>query len=168
MNARAPEASSARAPREYLPLRERASGIARIADRNARLEAFAQMYWDAFAPTGVSWAGFYVDHPGEPDDLRMTLAARRPGPACSPIGIHGACGQCLRAARILVVRDVRDLGAGYIACDPRDRSEVVVPCLQGPGQAWGVLDLDSHDLASFGPADAEALAGLLRLAGLST
>jgi putative methionine-R-sulfoxide reductase with GAF domain len=67
----------------------------------------------------------------------------------------------------MVVRDVADLGAGYIACDPRDRSEVVVPCLDGPGRAWGVLDLDSHQLGSFGPADAEALSGLLRLAGLS-
>ena len=97
----------------------------------------------------------------------MTLAARRPGPACSPIGIHGACGQCLRAARILVVRDVRDLGAGYIACDPRDRSELVVPCLGPGGRAWGVFDVDSHDLAAFDERDGTELAALLVMAGLS-
>jgi putative methionine-R-sulfoxide reductase with GAF domain len=44
---------------------------------------------------------------------------------------------------------------------------VVVPCLDAPGHAWGVLDLDSHKVGSFGPADAEALQGLLRSAGLS-
>jgi putative methionine-R-sulfoxide reductase with GAF domain len=129
------------------------------------MQAFVCAAWPSLAPTRVSWLGFYERDPSNPSQL--LLAAREPKPACSPIGLHGACGQCLLAARSLVVRDVAELGAGYIACDPRDRSEVVVPCLEGPGQAWGVLDLDSHDLASFGPADADALAGLLRRAGLS-
>ena len=108
--------------RDYASLRGRAIDIAQLPSREERMEAFAALWWDAFAATGVSWVGFYVDHPGEPDDRRMTLAARRPKPACSPIGIHGACGQCLVAGRILVVRDVRDLGEGYISCDPRDQS----------------------------------------------
>ena len=153
--------------RDYAPLRARAAEIARLADAGARMEAFAAMYWDAFAATGVSWAGFYVDHPAAPDDRRMTLAARRPKPACSPIGIHGACGQCLRAARVLVVRDVKDLGEGYIACDPRDRSELVLPCMAADGSAWGVFDVDSHDVGSFDERDGQETAGLLALAGLS-
>lgn len=141
--------------------------IAREPDRAARMEAFAQVYWTAFAGTGVSWAGFYVDRPGEPDDRRLELAARRPRPACSPIGLHGACGQCLLARAPLVVRDVAELGAGYIACDPRDRSELVVPCLSPDGSAWGVFDVDSHQVGAFGPGDAEGCAALLRAAGLS-
>ena len=136
------------------------------ADRDARMRAFVRVAWQGLAPTGVSWLGFYQRDPG--DSEHLLLAAREPKPACSPIGLHGACGQCLLAAQPLVVRDVADLGAGYIACDPRDRSEVVVPCLEAPARAWGVLDLDSHDLASFGPQDAVELARLLRLAGLST
>ena len=160
--------SEAQTPsRDYASLRGRAMGIARLPSREERMEAFVALWWDAFASTGVSWVGFYVDHPGEPDDRRMTLAARRPKPACSPIGIHGACGQCLLAGRTLVVRDVRDLGEGYIACDPRDQSELVVPCIDSHGRPWGVLDVDSHDIASFGPVDAAAACELLALAGLS-
>jgi len=153
--------------RDYAPLRGRAMDIARLPLREERMEAFVALWWDAFAATGVSWVGFYVDHPGEPDDRRMTLAARRPKPACSPIGVHGACGQCLLAGRTLVVRDVRDLGGGYIACDPRDQSELVVPCIDSQGRPWGVLDVDSHDVASFSQGDAAAACELLALAGLS-
>ena len=153
--------------RDYAPLRGRAVDIAKLPSREERMEAFVQLWWDAFAATGVSWVGFYVDHPGEPDDRRMTLAARRPKPACSPIGVHGACGQCLLAGRTLVVRDVRDLGEGYIACDPRDQSELVVPCIDAHGRPWGVLDVDSHDVASFSPGDGTAACELLALAGLT-
>jgi putative methionine-R-sulfoxide reductase with GAF domain len=153
--------------RDYASLRGRAMDIAQLPSREERMEAFVQLWWDAFAATGVSWVGFYVDHPGEPDDRRMTLAARRPKPACSPIGVHGACGQCLLAGRTLVVRDVRDLGEGYIACDPRDQSELVVPCIDAQGRPWGVLDVDSHEVASFSAGDGEAACELLALAGLS-
>jgi len=153
--------------RDYASLRGRAMGIAQLPSREERMEAFVALWWDAFAATGVSWVGFYVDHPGEPDDRRMTLAARRPKPACSPIGVHGACGQCLLAGRTLVVRDVRDLGEGYIACDPRDQSELVVPCIDAQGRPWGVLDVDSHEVASFSTGDGAAACDLLALAGLS-
>ncbi len=115
----------------------------------------------------MSWAGFYVDVPGKPDGERLELGPRRPKPACSPIGMHGACGQALAAARSLVVVDVADLGAGYVACDPRDRSELVVPCLRDDGTAWGVFDVDSHAVAAFGPEDALACERALVAAGLS-
>ncbi len=144
---------------------ELARAIPPGADRGTRMQAFVRTAWNALASTGVSWLGFYERDPA--DDTQLLLAAREPRPACSPIGLHGACGQSLRAAKPLVVRDVAELGAGYIACDPRDLSEVVVPCLEAPGRAWGVLDLDSHDLASFSEADAAALAALLRKSGLS-
>ena len=139
--------------------------LSEAADRDARMQALVQACWPHLAPSGVSWIGFYRRDPDHAEQL--VLGAREPRPACSPIGMHGACGQCLRSGRPLVVGDVADLGAGYIACDPRDRSEVVVPCLDTDGFAWGVLDLDSHQLANFGPQDAERLAELLRLAGLS-
>ena len=95
----------------------------------------------------------------------MILVARRDKPACSPIGVHGACGQSFRAEAIRLIEDVALLGAGYIACDPRDRSELVMPIYRN-GAAWGVLDADSHEYACFGPADAAGLASILRAAGL--
>lgn len=154
------------APRPWSSVeRELRGSLPAAAERETRMRVFVRACWPHLAPTGVSWLGFYERDPSDASSLR--LAAREPRPACSPIGLHGACGQCLLAARPLVVRDVADLGPHYIACDPRDRSEVVVPCLEATGRAWGVLDLDSHHIGAFGPADADALAGLLRLAGLT-
>ena len=153
--------------RDYAALRMPAAAIAHLPSREARMEAFVELWWSAFAAFGVSWVGFYVDCPQEPDAQRMVLAARRPGPACSPIGIHGACGQALVSGQTLVVRDVADLGAGYIACDPRDRSELVVPCLTPDGHAWGVFDVDSHQVGSFHASDGTACHELLGLAGLT-
>jgi putative methionine-R-sulfoxide reductase with GAF domain len=100
----------------------------------------------------------------------MILVVREPKPACSPLGLHGACGQCWSSGRSLVVTDVANLGAGYVACDPRDRSEVVVPCFDEVGGAvrcWGVLDIDSYDSNAFSVDDAQGLAALLARAGLT-
>jgi putative methionine-R-sulfoxide reductase with GAF domain len=144
--------------------------IARCAAGTAlpdRCDAFIAAVWPALAAVGASWAGFYVDRPGAPDAERLVLGAREPKPACSPIGLHGACGRCLQSRMILVVRDVAALGAGYVACDPRDRSELVLPCLRADGTAWGVLDLDSFDVGCFTESDGRALWTALEAAGLT-
>jgi putative methionine-R-sulfoxide reductase with GAF domain len=96
----------------------------------------------------------------------MLLGPRRDKPACSPIGLHGACGRSLLSGRALVVTDVATLGEGYIACDPRDRSEVVLPLLSPDGTAWGVLDADSYQVGAFTRDDAASLSTLVRCAGL--
>jgi putative methionine-R-sulfoxide reductase with GAF domain len=128
-----------------------------------RMKRVVDALWDALHPTGVSWVGFYV--PEGPD--AMTLAARRDKPACSPIALHGVCGQAFRQKRAIVVRDVAQLGENYIACDLNDRSEIVLPCFDERGLCWGVLDLDSHDLESFGNEDVDGLTTVLKAAGLT-
>ena len=140
------------------------------ADPLDRLQPLCDAFWETLAPRGVSWIGFYLLDPEATveacgDDARMILVARRDKPACSPIGVHGACGQSFRAEAIRLIEDVALLGAGYIACDPRDRSELVMPIYRN-GAAWGVLDADSHEYACFGPAGAAGLASILRAAGL--
>ena len=152
--------------RPYATLREDARAIAALPTREERMRGFVALVWPAMAAAGTSWVGFYVEDPGAPEDRGLLLAAREPKPACSPIGMHGACGQCFLSGRPLVVRDVADLGAGYVACDPRDRSELVLPCRDAGGRPWGVLDADSHAVGNFDGTDAEALAELLRLAAL--
>ncbi|TVQ59256.1 MAG: GAF domain-containing protein [Phycisphaerales bacterium] len=149
--------------RDYTSVRERAAAI--DGDREARMEAFVDVLWEILAPTGVSWAGFYLD---AGDGENLVLGPRRDKPACSPIGLHGACGVCFTTREPLIVRDVAELGGAYIACDPRDRSEVVVPCIDESGACWGVLDLDSWDVGSFSRADAEELRAALHAAGLTT
>ena len=87
-------------------------------------EAFVNLAWSALATSGVSWIGFYrVSDDGQ----SMVLEQCRDRPACSPIGMHGVCGQAIRQGRTRVIADVADLGAEYVACDPRDRSEIVIP-----------------------------------------
>ena len=156
--------------RDYAPLIA-AARAARGPTRDAAMQGVVDLLWGAFgdpgphAPgRGYSWVGFYLHGPG-PDE--MTLAVRRNKPACSPIGLHGMCGRCWRERRPIIVADVATLGADYIACDPKDRSELVLPCIDDRGGCWGVLDVDSWDLGSFDGSDAEGCAALLRAAGLT-
>ncbi len=132
-------------------------------DHQTRMTRVVDALWDALHPTGVSWVGFYL-HAGVNE---LVLGPRRDKPACSPIGLHGACGQCFRSRRPLVVRDVKDLGENYVACDPRDQSEVVLPCLSADGACWGVLDLDSFEIGAFDERDVSGLHAVLEAAGLS-
>lgn len=130
------------------------------------MQAVVDALWPALREAGVSWLGFYLDQPDEPDDRRLILGPRCEKPACTPIGIHGACGQALRAGETLIVRDVAELGEGYVACDPRDQAEIVIPLLDEDGRPFAVLDLDSFDVGSFHDADADGLRAVLHAAGL--
>lgn len=155
----------------YSALRARALSLeVHHPDPSERLAPLCDLLWDALAPNGLSWIGFYLEDPEAPlggsgREGQMILAARRDKPACSPIGLHGVCGQGFREGSIRLVEDVALLGAGYIACDPRDRSEIVLPIYRN-GSCWGVLDADSHEIACFGGTDVDGLSGVLRAAGL--
>lgn len=127
------------------------------------MQVVVDALWGALHPTGVSWVGFYIHEGGD----ELILGPRRDKPACSPIGLHGAGGQACISRKPLVVRDVGELGADYIACDPRDRSEVVLPLIDESGTCWGVLDLDSHETNSFDDADVEGLQRVLLAANLT-
>jgi len=133
------------------------------APREAAMQSVVDLVWDHLHITGVSWIGFYLHEGGED----LILGPRRDKPACSPIGLHGACGRAFLTRQPLIVRNVADLGPNYIACDPRDRSEVVLPCIDANGLCWGVLDADSHEFAAFNERDAQGLTALLRAAGLT-
>ncbi|MDA0295604.1 MAG: hypothetical protein O3A31_06450 [Planctomycetota bacterium] len=130
-------------------------------------EAFVNIAWTALAPTGVSWIGFYRM---ASDRHSMVLEQCRDRPACSPIGLHGVCGQAARTGRTMIVGDVADLGDDYVACDPRDRSEIVIPIhadLLPGGQIGRVLDLDSFETNSFSDLDGRRLREALRIAGFA-
>lgn len=139
------------------PLRgpgERASAMRRAID----------LLWSAFACQNISWIGFYEKTPGED---AMTLACREPKPACSPIGLHGMCGRGWQEKRPIIIADVATLGANYIACDPLDRSELVIPCIDDDGECWGVLDADSYETGAFDEHDAQGMTKLLIALGLT-
>lgn len=134
--------------------------------REERMQAVADALWNALSDKGISWVGFYLDRPSEPDDRRLVLGPCRDRPACSPIGLHGVCGQAMRFRRVRIVPDVTELGDEYIACDPADRSEITVPLIDEHGACWGVLDLDSREVGAFGESDEHGLCRVLKAAGL--
>jgi putative methionine-R-sulfoxide reductase with GAF domain len=141
--------------------------------RESRLRAMVDALWIGLNETGVSWVGVYLDRPDEPDEQKLVLGPCRDKPACSPIGLHGVCGQAFRSRKSQIVRDVRELGANYVACDPRDRSEIVIPLMSGGSEAtsevcWGVLDLDSWEVGAFNERDERGLNDVLRAAGFQS
>lgn len=125
--------------------------------------------WDAFHDAGVSWAGFYIAEEDRPASERLILGPRRDKPACSPIGLHGVCGAGYASGATQIVRDVKELGENYVACDPRDLSEIVIP-IAGEGEGGAivaVLDLDSFEVGAFDESDDEGLRAVLGAAGFS-
>lgn len=159
----------------YAGLADAARAQTQDHDRLARMQIVSDLVWEhlgsetrpgiAHAPgRPYSWVGFYTLDDGSES---MTLAARRDKPACSPIEMHGMCGKGALEAVAILIDDVRTLGESYVACDPNDQSELVVPCYDENGSVWGVYDGDSFDLGAFTEADAAGVLDLLDAAGLS-
>lgn len=141
--------------------------------RAAAMHAFLDLAWSAFGDDNpspdrktISWIGFYERD--TEDSSQMILIDRRPKPACSPIGLHGLCGKGMLDAASYVVDDVRTLGTNYVACDPRDQSELVVPLFNEKHEAFGVLDVDGFAIGAFDEHDASCMYQLLTHFGLTT
>lgn len=160
--------------RDYVAVRSSIS-IEPTADREARMKAAVDALWlhtggVTLGAKQISWIGFYL-RVAEGDVARvggeMVLGPRRDKPACSPIGLHGMCGRSWSERSPVIVDDVRTLGGNYIACDPKDLSELVVPLFERDGTCWGVLDADSYDTAAFDERDVVELTKLVEWLGLS-
>jgi putative methionine-R-sulfoxide reductase with GAF domain len=162
-------------PREYdsilRELEARASrGQLPFDDREALQRLAVEVLWQAFgvhsrSTHAISWIGFYDK---VPDADEMVLVCREPKPACSPIGLHGMCGEGWKQRRSIVIPNVKALGENYIACDPKDQSELVVPVIDERGECMGVLDADSYDVGAFDEADAVGMTKVLLAMGLTT
>ena len=72
--------------------------------------------------------------------------------ACSHIKFgKGVCGNVAKEERTIIVDNVLEF-PGYISCDPKTRSEIVVPVFHN-GQLIAVLDIDSPNLSDFDETD---------------
>lgn len=99
----------------------------------------------------VNWVGFYLF-----DGSRLALGPFCGKPACTEIAIgQGVCGKAAKEMQMIVVDDV-DAFPGHVACDAASRSEIVLPII-ADGKLFGVLDVDSPELARFQPGDAASL-----------
>lgn len=134
-------------------------------DYESRCRAAIDLLWGGVGSKSISWIGIYDI--AMPSQDSMLLTCREPKPACSPIGLHGMCGRCWKEARTVIVKDVATLGANYIACDAKDRSELVVPLINEDAWVTGVLDVDSYDVNAFDVDDAIGMGKVLAALGLT-
>jgi L-methionine (R)-S-oxide reductase len=109
----------------------------------------------------VLWTGFYSLKNGE------LLVKTYQGPlACQVLKKNtGVCWTAVNEQKTIIVPDVHQF-EGHIACDPRAKSEIVVPVRDKNGVIIGVLDIDSKVLDRFDKTDAielEKITGLLFL-----
>jgi L-methionine (R)-S-oxide reductase len=105
----------------------------------------------------LNWAGFYFRQSAE-----LVLGPFQGRPACVriPIG-KGVCGTCALRRTTVLVPDVHAF-PGHITCDPRSRSELVVPLIDND-DVLGVLDLDSPLPGRFDERDREGCEQLVAL-----
>lgn len=105
----------------------------------------------------ASWTGFYLVRAP-----RLLRVGPYQGPvACLEVPFdRGVCGAAARERRSQVVPDVHAF-PGHVACDAAARSEVVVPVDDARGNLYGVLDLDSHQEASFDEEDRRGLEAIV-------
>lgn len=93
------------------------------------------------------WIGFYIVKDGE-----LHVGPFQGSAACYRIKKgKGVCGTAWKDATTQVVPDV-ELFPGHIACSSDSRSEIVVPIMVN-GEVYGVLDIDSDELATFDDTD---------------
>ena len=96
----------------------------------------------------LNWAGFYLY-----DGDKLVLGPFQGEPACSEIMIgRGVCGTAAAAMETQIVDDVLKF-PGHIACSSSSKSELVVPIIKEQS-LYGVIDLDSPEIARFSPHDA--------------
>lgn len=105
-----------------------------------------------------SWTGFYMVINGE-----MTVQMYQGPVACQVLEKNkGVCWAGYNKAKPIIVDNVSGF-PGHIACDPRSKSEIVIPFKNYNGQIIGVLDVDSILPAAFSQADARWLEKILEL-----
>jgi L-methionine (R)-S-oxide reductase len=97
---------------------------------------------------GWIWVGFYRVLGRE---LLVGPYQGRLGCMRIPIG-KGVCGHCVETGEPALVGDVKDF-PGHITCDPRARSEMVVPVRDREGEIRAVMDVDSDRPDGFGDRD---------------
>jgi L-methionine (R)-S-oxide reductase len=99
---------------------------------------------------GFLWTGFYrVVEPGR---------LLRVGPYQGTLGCieiefgRGICGLAAESGEPVIVDDVLE-HPNHITCDPRARSEIVVPVFDARGDLIAVFDADSEEVAAFSDVD---------------
>ncbi len=140
----------------YVELRAQAEAVLEgIADEVAAMATMSALIHHGF---GHLWTGFYrVAEPG-----RLLRVGPYQGTlGCMEIAFgRGVCGTAAKEMRTVIVEDVNAF-SDHITCDPRSKSEIVVPVKNRDGDLIAVLDIDSDQIATFDETDREGLEKLV-------
>jgi len=94
------------------------------------------------------WVGFYIIR-----DKRLVLGPFQGTPACVFLEMgKGVVGTCAAQKTPVVVPDVHAF-SGHVACDPKSKSEIVIPCENIQRDLMAVLDVDSDQVDAFDEVD---------------
>jgi L-methionine (R)-S-oxide reductase len=116
-------------------------------DEIAAMATMSALIHHAFAHL---WTGFYrvVE-----DGVLLRVGPYQGTLGCLEIRIgQGVCGTAAAERRTVLVSDVQSF-PGHITCDPRARSEIVVPVVNAFGALVAVLDIDSDRVGEFDDDD---------------
>ncbi|MDP8202435.1 MAG: hypothetical protein P9M11_09910 [Candidatus Tenebribacter burtonii] len=103
------------------------------------------------------WTGFYRLVNGE-----ITVSCYQGSVACLVLKKYeGVCWAAIKKMKIQIIPDVHKF-PGYIACDSRSVSEIVIPIFKDE-EVMAVLDMDSKDLNSFDDVDAKYLEIIVKM-----
>jgi L-methionine (R)-S-oxide reductase len=105
--------------------------------------------------TYYNWTGFYMLDPNDPEILVLGPFRGAPTEHVRIPVNQGICGAAVAQNDTVIVDDVAS-DPRYLACSLETRSEIVVP-IRVHGAVIGEIDIDSHDLAAFSPADRQFL-----------
>jgi GAF domain-containing protein len=130
--------------------------FAKTADPLARMATVTSLLYRKM--DDFFWCGFYCLNDGE-----LTVGPYQGSLACLLLEKHvGACWAAIDRRTTVIIPDVHRFPS-HIACDPRSRSEIVVPVKNRFGEIIGVLDVDSDALAAFNDVDGEELEKIVGL-----
>ena len=102
------------------------------------------------------WVGFYLVH-----DDGLLVGPYQGTVGCLRIAMgRGVCGTAASREETVVVPDTSAF-PGHIACDPKSKSEIVVPVFEKRGSLYGVWDVDSESRAAFDHVDQAFLEKML-------
>ena len=144
-------------PEAYAALVERVDLVlSGISDPIAGMATIATLVHHGF---GQLWTGFYrVAEPGK----LLRVGPYQGSLGCLEIAFgRGVCGTAAADRRTVIVPDVAAF-PGYITCDARSRSEIVVPVFDAADSLIAVFDVDSEHLGAFDAADRVELERLMR------
>jgi GAF domain-containing protein len=149
-----PERKAKRYKRIYLQLQELVQKTDNTIARMATISSVLYHKMDNF-----SWTGFYLLLKNE------LIVGPYQGPlACQMLEKNrGVCWKSINEQQSIIVPDVNKF-PGHVACDPRSKSEIVIPVKNNRKEIIGVLDVDSNKLNNFDEIDAlhlERIASLI-------